>query len=86
MVGEHLGLAIASLLNVLNPSMVVIGGGVAGGFDVLSPHVRRSIARYAFADTARAARIEPSRLGNDAALVGAAMLARMLSRPAGKTR
>jgi glucokinase len=85
-VGEHLGLAIASLLNVLNPSMVVIGGGVSAGFDVLKPHVRRTIARYAFADTARAARIESSRLGNDAALVGSAMLARNLSRPVRKSR
>ena len=84
--GEHLGLAIAAMLNVLNPSVVVIGGGVAGGFDVLAPHVRRAVARFAFADTARAARIEPSRLGNDAAVVGVAMLARLNTRPAGKTR
>jgi glucokinase len=85
--GEHLGLAIASLLNVLNPSVVVIGGGVGGGFDVLSPHVRRMIASFAFADAARAARIETSRLGNDAALVGAAMLARAhATRPKKTTR
>lgn len=74
--GEHLGVAIASMLNVLNPSAVVVGGGIAGGFDVLEPYVKRAVARYAFAETARAARIETSRLGNDAALVGAAMLAR----------
>ncbi len=85
-VGEHLGLAIASMLNVLNPSLVVIGGGVAGGFDVMEPHTRRAIARYAFADSVRAARIERSRLGNDAALVGAAMLARLEIRPARKNR
>jgi glucokinase len=84
--GEHLGIAVASMLNVLNPSAVVIGGGVAGGYDALKPHVRRMIARYAFADTARAARIEPSRLGNDAAVVGAAMLARLETRPSRKTR
>jgi glucokinase len=86
-VGEHLGVAVASLLNLLNPSVVVIGGGVGGGFDVLAPHVRRSIARHAFAHTAKAARIERSRLGNDAAVVGSAMLARELgTRPARKTR
>jgi glucokinase len=86
-VGEHLGIAVASLLNLLNPSVVVIGGGVGGGFDVLAPHVRRAVARCAFAHTAKAARIERSRLGNDAALVGAAMLARGLgTRPARKTR
>ncbi len=84
--GEHLGIALASVLNLLNPSALVIGGGVAGGFDVLEPHVRRMIARYAFADPARVARLEHSRLGNDAAVVGAAMLARLDDRPAGKTR
>jgi predicted NBD/HSP70 family sugar kinase len=72
---------------LLNPSVVVIGGGVGGSFDVLAPHVRRSVTRFAFADTAKAARIEPSRLGNDAAVVGAAMLARRYgTRPARKTR
>lgn len=81
--GEHLGLAIASILNLLNPSAVVIGGGISGGFDVLQPHVSRAVARYAFDETRRAARIEPSRLGNDAALVGAAMLARLYTK---KTR
>jgi len=83
--GERLGTAIASLLNLLNPSMVVIGGGIAASFDALSPHVRRTVERGAFAATARAARIEPSRLGNDAAVVGAAMLvhgARPRRRPA----
>ena len=74
--GEHLGLAIAILLNTLNPSAVVIGGGVSGGFDTLEPHMRRAIRRHAFAETAAVARIERSRLGNDAAMVGAAMLAR----------
>ncbi len=83
--GEHLGIAIASMLNVLNPRVVVIGGGIAGGFDVLRPHIMRAVARYAFAETARAARIEPSRLGNDAALVGSAMLARLQTRPARTT-
>jgi len=83
--GERLGTAIASLLNLLNPSMVVIGGGIAASFDALSPHVRRTVERGAFTATARAARIEPSRLGNDAAVVGAAMLvhgARPRRRPA----
>lgn len=85
--GEHLGIAIASLLNLLNPSVVVIGGGVGGSFDVLAPYVRRSVTRFAFADTAKAARIERSRLGNDAAVVGVAMLARRHgTRPARKTR
>lgn len=74
--GEHLGIAVAILLNTLNPSVVVIGGGVAGGFDALEPHLRRAVARHAFRETIAAARIERARLGNDAGVVGAAMLVR----------
>lgn len=84
--GEHLGIALASILNILNPSAIVFGGGIAGSFDVLEPHVRRMIARYAFAVTASAARLELSSLGNDAAVVGAAMLARSSTRPSRKSR
>lgn len=74
--GAHLGIAVASILDVLNPSVVVVAGGIAGAFDLLEPHVRRAVAVHAFRQTAADAAIERSRLGNDAALVGAAMLAR----------
>jgi glucokinase len=74
--GEHLGIAIASILDMLNPSVVVVAGGIAGSFDLLEPHVRRAVLAHAFAQTAADASIERSRLGNDAAVVGAAMLAR----------
>jgi glucokinase len=74
--GEQLGVAVAILLNTLNPAVVVVGGGVAGGFDALEPHVRRSMSRHAFRETISAARIERARLGNDAGMVGAAMLVR----------
>lgn len=74
--GEQLGVAVAILLNTLNPAVVVIGGGVSGGFAALAPHIRRSAGRHAFRETMRAARIERARLGNDAGMVGAAMLVR----------
>jgi glucokinase len=74
--GESLGVAIASLVNVFNPEVVVIGGGVSGAFDLISPHIEREVARRAFDAAAAMARIEPSTLGNDATAVGAAMFAR----------
>jgi glucokinase len=74
--GDRLGIAIAILLNTLNPSVVVIGGGGAGGFDLLEAPMRRAIERHAFRETIRAVRIERARLGNDAGVVGAAMLVR----------
>jgi len=74
-VGEHLGIAVASVLDVLNPSVVVLAGGIAAAFDLLEPHLKRAVAAHAFAQTAADAAIERSRLGNDAAVVGVALLA-----------
>jgi glucokinase len=74
--GEALGTGIASLVNVLNPEAVVIGGGVSASFDLFLPHVTRMVARRAFDAPAAGVRIERSSLGNDATAVGAAMFAR----------
>ncbi|HET6349781.1 MAG TPA: ROK family protein [Candidatus Krumholzibacteria bacterium] len=74
--GEHLGTAVATLLNTLNPAVIVFGGGGAGGFDLLYPHVMRSMKRHTFREMLDAVRLEPARLGNDAGMIGAAMLVR----------
>jgi glucokinase len=74
--GEYLGIATGILLNIFNPSVVVIGGGVSAGLDALLPHLRRSLARHAFRQMIAEVRIEHARLGNDAGVVGAAMLVR----------
>lgn len=74
--GEHLGIAIASLVNLLNPEVVVIGGGISASFDLLYPHIDKMVRRRAFSRPAEMVRIERSTLGNDATAVGAAMFAR----------
>jgi glucokinase len=74
--GERLGVAVATLVNLFNPEVVVIGGGVSASFDLISPHVERVVAARAFSESAAMARIERSALGNDATAVGAAMIAR----------
>lgn len=74
--GEHLGVGIASLINIFNPGVVVIGGGVSGAFDLLQPHIKRTVGKRAYAESARMTRLVRSSLGNDATVVGAAMLAK----------
>jgi glucokinase len=74
--GEYLGQGIGILLNTLNPSVVVIGGGISHSLNALLPHIRRSVREHAFREMIAEARIEPARLGNDAGMVGAAMLVR----------
>ena len=72
--GEYLGIAVANLVNLLNPNLVIIGGplGQAGPplFDVLRAEVRRR----ALSSLLAVAEIIPSQLGSQAAAIGAAGL------------
>jgi len=73
--GIYLGVGVASLINIFNPEMIVIGGGVAAGWDLFIPHVREQIAERAFPIPARRAEIVQAVCGDDAGLLGAAHIA-----------
>jgi len=70
--GQHIGIAVASLVNVLNPAMVVFGGGVSKVGDLLFDTVRRVVRERAFERPAEAAKIVPAALGDDVGVIGAA--------------
>ncbi len=69
---EMIGMAVADLANVLNPEIVVIGGGVARAGDILFRPIREAVAREALPNISKGLRIVPAKLGNDAGLLGAA--------------
>jgi glucokinase len=74
---HYLGLGLGSLINVLGPEIVIIGGGVAGALG--PPYielVRTSARSQALTDPDGLIRIEPAALGDDAGMLGAALLAR----------
>jgi glucokinase-like ROK family protein len=73
-VGAYLGLAIGNLNNVLNPELVILGGGVAKVGDRLLDRIERE-ARKVMVPSNRHLRIVLSPLGNDSGLIGAASLA-----------
>lgn len=73
--GTHLGIGIASLINAFNPEAVIIGGGVSKAWELFMPQVRREVQRRAFSVPAARARILPAKCGDDAGLLGAAYLA-----------
>ena len=73
--GRALGAAIGAFANLFNPSMVVIGGGVAGVGETLLSHTRDAIPQHSFIDMRRDLTIGYSSLGNDTGLLGAAALA-----------
>lgn len=72
--GRYLGYAIASLLHVLNPERVVVGGGVAQVGEALFAGVREAVHERGMIPVKKTL-IVPAALGADAALVGAAELA-----------
>ncbi|MBX6315139.1 MAG: ROK family protein [Isosphaeraceae bacterium] len=74
---HFLGLGLGSLVNVLGPEIVILGGGVT---EALGPPyvdlVRESARRQIMADPERRVKIEPAALGDDAGILGAALMAR----------
>ena len=76
--GSMLGRAVASLVAVLDPELVVIGGGVSAAGDLLLDPIRQAYLDHLPARGFRPElRIEAARLVNDAGVVGAADLARI---------
>lgn len=78
LIGEtvtYLGMGIANIVSILNPEIVVLGGGLFQASDLLLEPVRREFLRWAQPLSARAVRIEVSTLGEDAGLVGCGRLA-----------
>lgn len=73
--GQYLGTALAGLINVLNPEVIVIGGGVAASWDLFIGHVRQEIEKRAYCEPARRARLVRALLGDDAGILGAARVA-----------
>lgn len=73
-VGFYLGVALANLVNLLNPEMIVIGGGVANGWSLFEHEMRRQVAERAFPVPAAQVKIVRAECGDDAGLLGAARL------------
>jgi glucokinase-like ROK family protein len=74
-VGEALGLAASWLINAYNPAVVVVGGGLSAIGEPLLAPLREAAARHALAPALRGVEIRASRLGPDAELRGAVLLA-----------
>jgi glucokinase len=72
--GRYLGAGIASMLNALEPELVVIGGGFAAAGELLLAPARRVIAREALTP-GRDARLVRAELGTSAGMIGAALVA-----------
>ena len=68
------GAAAANFVSLLNPELIIFGGGVFGPAVRFIDDIRREAAKWAQPISMRSVRFVPSALGNDAALIGAASL------------
>lgn len=71
---RRLGRALVAVVNLLNLDAVVIGGGVAGAGKVLFDNVREIIKTQAMTVQSKRVKIFKAKLGNDAGLIGAAIM------------
>ncbi|MCU0651296.1 MAG: ROK family protein [Candidatus Omnitrophica bacterium] len=73
-VGVHLGVALTSIVNLLNPDRIVIGGGVANAGRILLDAAAKTIRCRAMSVQAEGVKIVKAELGNDAGMIGAGLL------------
>ncbi len=72
--GFYLGIALADLINILNPDVIVMGGGAAAGWDLFMPHARAQIRLRAYRQPAERVKLVTAACGDDAGILGAAKL------------
>ncbi len=72
--GRHIGVALAGLINLFNPGLIVIGGGLAEVGDLLFDPVQRTVDVRAMAGAVADTRIVPSQLGRETIAIGAVAL------------
>jgi glucokinase len=72
--GEALGIALASLINIFNYPLYLLSGGPLPAWDLFAPAMLAEVKRRSFSYRNSPARIEKAHLGNEAGLYGAASL------------
>lgn len=73
--GTHIGIAIAGMVNLFNPALVIIGGGVAQTGDILLEPIRQVVQRRSLPAATRVVRITTAMLGRRSSSMGAVIQA-----------
>lgn len=74
-VGRYLGVGLVNIINLLNPEIIVIGGGVVNGWTLFENAMRQQVADRVFRSQVNCVKIVPAECGDNAGLLGAARLA-----------
>lgn len=73
--GTFIGIAVAGLINLINPSVVIIGGGVAEVGDLLTAPIRKVVRERSLRASEHAVKITTAMLGRRSTLIGAMVAA-----------
>ena len=73
-VSEYLAMGIGNVLNIINPEVIILSGGVALAGDILLDKVKEKLPNYALGITVENLQIKLGELGNDAGIKGASAL------------
>lgn len=74
--GHYVGVGLANLINIFNPELIVIGGGLSNIGDMLFEPALRVASERAYGASFRAVRFAPAELGPNSGVIGAAAHAR----------
>ncbi len=72
----YLAMGMVNIINFMDPEVIVIGGGVSAAGEFLLKPIREKMAKMVFYKAMPYANVELATLGNDAGIIGAAMLGR----------
>jgi glucokinase len=75
LIGRRLGAGLASFVNIFDPEVIVIGGGVIAAGDLLLEPARAELAARALPPLVEHVKVVPARFAHEAGMVGAAALA-----------
>jgi glucokinase len=75
-IGRNLGIGLANVVNIFNPQMIVVGGGVIAAGELLLGPAREVMRERALAPNKDEVQVVPARMGPEAGMIGAAIMAR----------
>jgi len=79
---EHLAIGIANLINILEPELFCIGGGISNAWDCLEEPLSKAVKAeniVRFSEDVPKTKLVKAMLGNDAGIIGAAMMGREMT-------
>jgi glucokinase len=72
-IGRYMGIGIANMIVVINPDVVVIGGGISAAFDLLRDPIEAELRQRVYTTALDRVRLAPAELGTWAGAIGAAL-------------